>query len=79
MRLSAGISIWSKKSAFVEWFIIMRSGRTSSPCTWRRSNRKTDSPSVFRFTWSTGVVRARSSIRSDCCTREMKIFWPFTT
>ena len=31
MRLSAGISMLSKKSALVEWFIIMRSGRTSSP------------------------------------------------
>ena len=71
--------MWSKNSAFVEWFIIMRSGRTSSPCTWRMSIRKTDSPSVFRFTWSTGVVRASSSIRSDCSTREMKIFWPLTT
>ena len=69
----------SKKRAFVEWFIIMRSGRTSSPCAWRRSKRNTDSPSVLRFTLSTGVVRARSSIRSDWSTREMKIFWPFTT
>jgi len=41
--------------------------------------RKTDSPTVFRVTSSTGVVRARSSIRSDCNTREMKIFWPLTT
>ena len=37
-----------------------------------------DSPSVFCFTWSTGVVRASSSIRSDWSTREMNIFWPLT-
>ena len=43
------------------------------------SIRNTESPSVRRFTWSTGVVRARSSIRSDWSTREMKIFWPLTT
>ena len=81
IRLSAGISMLSKKSALVEWFIIIRSGRTSSPLplSGRMSMRKTLSPSVFFFTWSTGVVRARSSMRSDWSTREMNIFCPFTT
>ena len=69
----------SKKSALVEWFIIILSGRTSSPLMPRMSTRKTLSPSVLRVTLSTGVVRASSSIRSDWSTREMNIFWPFTT
>ena len=69
----------SKNSALVEWFIIIRSGRTSRPFTPRMSTRNTDSPSVLRLTRSTGVVRASSSIRSDWSTREMKIFWPLTT
>ena len=71
----------SKKSALVEWFIIILSGRTSSPLPLRcrMSMRKTLSPSVFFLTWSTGVVRASSSIRSDWSTREMNIFWPLTT
>src|SRR4029450_1887618 len=43
------------------------------------SMRNTLSPSVFFFTWSTEVVRARRSIRSDWSTREMNIFWPLTT
>ncbi len=79
IRLVAGISTLSKNSALVEWFIIIRSGRTSKPLRLRMSIRNTDSPSVFRFTWSTGVVRASSSIRSDWSTREMNIFWPLTT
>ena len=81
MRLVAGISMLSKKSALVEWFIIILSGRTSRPLplSSRMSMRKTLSPSVFFLTWSTGVVRASSSMRSDCSTREMNIFWPFTT
>ena len=43
------------------------------------SMRNTDRPSVRRFTWSTGVVRASSSIRSDWSAREMKILRPLTT
>ena len=78
-RLSAGISMSSKNSALVEWFIIMRSGRISSPFSPRMSTRKTLSPSVRRATCSTGVVRASSSMRSDCCAREMNILRPLTT
>ena len=43
------------------------------------STRKTESPSPRRFTCSTGVVRASSSIRSDCSAREVQTFWPLTT
>ena len=68
----------SKKSAFVEWFIIIRSGRTSTPFTFRMSMRNTERPSVFRVTLLSGVVRASSSMRSDWRTREMKIFCQFT-
>ncbi len=74
MRLEAGISTLSKKSALVEWFIIMRSGRTSKPSSPRMSMRNTESPSVRRLTLSAGVVRASRSMRSDCKTREMNIF-----
>ena len=43
------------------------------------SIRKTLRPSVRRFTCSAGVVRASSSMRSDCSAREMNIFRPLTT
>ena len=36
----------------------------------------TDNPSVRRFTCSTDVVRASSSIRSDCSARDVQTFWP---
>ncbi len=36
-------------------------------------------PSERRFTWSAGVVRASSSIRSDCMARLVQTFWPVTT
>jgi hypothetical protein len=79
MRLSAGISMSSKNSALVEWFIIILSGRISRPLMPRTSMRNTDNPSVRRFACSTGVVRASRSIRSDCMAREMNILRPFTT
>ncbi len=70
----------SKNSALVEWFIIILSGRTSSPLplSGLMSMRKTERPSVFFFTWATGVVLASRSIRSDWSTREMNIFCPST-
>ena len=42
-------------------------------------DQNTDSPSVRFFTSSTGVVRASSSIRSECSAREVHTFWPLTT
>ena len=69
----------SKNSALVEWFIIMRSGRISSPLSPRMSMRNTLRPSVRRVACSAGVVRASSSIRSDCSAREMNILRPLTT
>ena len=36
-------------------------------------------PSLRRFTSSAGVVRASSSIRSDCRARLVQTFWPLTT
>ena len=39
----------------------------------------TDRPSERFRTWSAGVVRASSSIRSECSTRLVHTFWPFTT
>ena len=80
MRLSAGISMLSKKSALVEWFIIIRSGRTSSPLPSLADVDEEDAEAVgLLLDLVTGVVRARSSMRSDCSAREMNIFWPFTT
>ena len=43
------------------------------------STRNTDRPSVFFATSSRGVVRASSSIRSECSAREVQTFWPLTT
>ena len=55
-------------------------GRTVIPfrSASRRSTRKIDKPSVFFFTSGSGVVRASSSIRSECCTREIQTFCPLT-
>ena len=36
-------------------------------------------PSVFLATSSRRVVRARSSMRSECSARDVHTFWPFTT
>ena len=43
------------------------------------STTNTDRPSVRFLTWSRGVVRASSSIRSECSARLVQTFWPFTT
>ena len=40
----------------------------------RRSTMKIDSPCVFFVTSASGVVRASSSIRSECWTREIHTF-----
>ena len=81
MRLSAGISRSSKKISVVEWLIMVRIGRISSPLPFasRMSTRKTDSPSVRFFTSAAGVVRASRSIRSECSARDVQTFCPLTT
>ncbi len=43
------------------------------------STMKTEIPSVFFSTCSIGVVRASSTIRSECSARDVQIFWPLTT
>ena len=43
------------------------------------STRKVESPRVFFSTSSAGVVRARSSIRSECSARDVQSFCPCTT
>ena len=43
------------------------------------STMKVESPSVFFSTWSTGVVRASRSIRSEYRARDVQIFCPWTT
>ena len=43
------------------------------------STMKVESPSVRDFACSRGVVRASSSIRSECSAREVQTFCPFTT
>ena len=42
----------------------------------RMSTRNTERPSVRCSTSSAGVVRASSSIRSECSARDVQIFWP---
>ena len=70
----------SKNTSQELWFIMVRIGRMVRPLpsTVRMSTMKVDSPSVFFATWSRGVVRASSSIRSECSAREVQIFWPLT-
>ena len=81
MRLAAGTRMFSKKTSVVAWFIIVRIGRMVRPLplTSRMSTRKTERPAVRDFASARGVVRARSSIRSECSAREVQIFWPSTT
>ena len=45
----------------------------------RMSTMKTDNPSVRLVTFSFGVVRASSNMRSECSAREVQIFCPLTT
>jgi hypothetical protein len=66
----------------VEWFIIVRIGRMVMPpaaSASRMSTMNTESPSLRFVTSSRGVVRARSSIRSECSARLVQIFCPLTT
>ena len=79
---SAGTSTPSKKISVVAWFIIVLIGRIvifPSVIACFMSTMKIESPSVFFSTWSSGVVRASSSIRSECSARDVQIFWPWTT
>ncbi len=81
IRFSAGISRLSKNTSFVSWFTMLRIGRRVMflAGTLRLSTRKIDIPSDFFFTSSSGVVRASRIISSECCSREVHTFWPFTT
>ena len=49
------------------------------PFTSRMSTRNTDRPAVRDAACSRGVVRANSSMRSECSAREVQIFWPLMT
>ena len=76
---SAGTSTPSKKTSVVAWFIIVLIGRiviVPSATACCMSTRNVESPSVRFSTWSSGVVRASSSIRSECSARDVQIFWP---
>ena len=53
--------------------------RVRPPVASRRSTRNVDNPCVRFSTWSSGVVRASSSIRSEWSARDVQIFWPCTT
>ena len=76
---SAGMCISSKNTSHELWFIIVRIGRMVRPVTLFISTMNVDNPSVFFVTWSRGVVRASSSIRSECSARLVHSFWPLTT
>ena len=47
------------------------------PSDSRMSMRKVEMPWERLFTSPGGVVRASTSMKSECCAREVKIFWPF--
>ena len=81
IRLSAGMRRLSKKISVVLWLIIASIGLMSMPLprAARISTRKVESPSLRRLTWSGAVVRARSSIRSECNARLVQTFWPLIT
>ena len=81
IRFSAGTSRLSKNTSQVLWLIMASILRISTPLPFasRRSTRNTDRPSERFFTLSAGVVRASSSIRSECSTRLVHTFWPLTT
>ena len=71
----------SKNTSLELWFIMVRIGRMVRPLpsAARMSTMKVDSPSVRYFACSRGVVRASSSIRSECSARLVHTFWPLTT
>ncbi|MND04967.1 hypothetical protein D3C83_255030 [compost metagenome] len=64
----------------VAWFIMVRIGLMvmALACSFM-STMNTDRPSVRFLACSFGVVRASSSIRSECSAREVQIFWPLMT
>ena len=68
IRFSAGISRSSKNSSLVSWFTMLRIGFMVIPLASasRRSTTKIDMPSDFLFTSASGVVRASSTISSEC-------------
>ena len=69
----------SKKTSHELWFIIVRIGRIVRPLAVRMSTMNVLRPSVRFAHCSRGVVRASSSIRSECSARDVQIFWPLTT
>ena len=68
IRFSAGTSRLSKNTSQVLWLIMASIFLISTPLPLasRRSTRNTDRPSERFLTLSGGVVRASSSIRSEC-------------
>jgi hypothetical protein len=69
------------KSSLVSWFTMFAIGRTVRrlPTASRRSDEEDRHSSDF----ARGLRRAASCargriIRSECCTREIHTFWPFT-
>ena len=70
----------SKNTSFVSCPTMLRSVARSCRCPRRaRSTRNTENPSDFFFASGSGVVRASSSMRSECWTREIQTFCPVTT
>ena len=71
----------SKNISVVAWFIMVRIGRMVMPLPTAGAHVDDEGtgPRCARFAWSRGVVRASSSIRSECSARLVQTFWPFTT
>jgi hypothetical protein len=80
MMLAAGTTMLSKNICVELWFIIVRIGVIVMPLpnAARMSTMKVDSPSVRFSTLSRAVVRASSSMRSECSARLVQTFWPLT-
>ena len=78
IKLSAGILKLSKKTSVVEWFIIVLIGLIVNPLFFAFciSNKNTDRPSVFLETSLSGLVLAKSNIKSECSALLVHIFCP---
>ena len=60
----------------VAWLSMVRIGRIVRPSAPRRSTRNRESPSLRRAACSRGVVRASSSMRSECSARLVQNLLP---
>ena len=78
---SAGTRGRRRTPRSVAWLIIVSIGRIVRPLPRPRACRPgtRTGRGALGSTRSSGVVRASTSIRSECCAREVNTFWPWTS